>query len=142
MRKKYRESPSRPPPLRTHPCRNNQQAFPKPLFSFSSVHSARPLSPRVICATTLPEKVMLTGSRFLAGVLYGSLSVSVVSKCYASRAYLHHSWLGTVLDFEPAHDLHTCELCLFLGRQAPPTDLVDCMAGMCVHGEASLRCTR
>ncbi|CBN78808.1 putative respiratory burst oxidase homolog protein [Ectocarpus siliculosus] len=61
----------------------------------------------VICATTLPEKVMLTGSRFLAGLLYASLSVSVVSKCYASRAYLHHSWLGTVLDFEPAHDLHT-----------------------------------
>eukprot|EP00903_Cladosiphon_okamuranus_P007702 g7464.t1 len=62
---------------------------------------------KVICATSLPEKVMLTGSRFLAGALYGSLSVSVVSKCYASRAYLHHSWLGTVLDFEPAHDLHT-----------------------------------
>eukprot|EP00752_Nemacystus_decipiens_P012016 g10651.t2 len=62
---------------------------------------------KVICATSLPEKVLLTGSRFLAGALYGSLSVSVVSKCYASRAYLHHSWLGTVLDFEPAHDLHT-----------------------------------
>lgn len=61
---------------------------------------------------------MLTGSRFLAGLLYASLSVSVVSKCYASRAYLHHSWLGTVLDFEPAHDLHTCELIWLLSAAA------------------------
>ncbi|CAM9369134.1 unnamed protein product [Hapterophycus canaliculatus] len=62
---------------------------------------------RVICAKTWPEKGMLTGSRFLAGALYASLAISVVSKCNASRAYLHHSWLGTVLDFEPAHELHT-----------------------------------
>ena len=53
--------------------------------------------------------ILLTGSRISAGVLFASLTISIVSKCYATRSYLHHSWLGAVLDFEPSHDVHTCE---------------------------------
>lgn len=80
-----------------------------PLFSFFSV-AGRPLDPpkRVICATTPLELVLLTGSRMSAGVLYASLTISILTKCYATRSYLHHSWLGAVVDLEPSHDMHTC----------------------------------
>ena len=64
---------------------------------------------RVICATSPVELILLTGSRISAGVLYPSIVISIFSKCYATRSYLHHSWLGAVLEFEPTHDVHTCE---------------------------------
>lgn len=64
---------------------------------------------RVLCATTPVQLALLTGSRVSAGVLFASLTISIFFKCYATRAYLHHSWLGAVLDFEPSHDVHTCE---------------------------------
>lgn len=72
----------------------------------------RPPNPRetnrVICATTPLELALLTASRLSAGVLFASLTISIMSKCYATRSYLHHSWLGAVLDLEPSHDVHTC----------------------------------
>eukprot|EP00904_Undaria_pinnatifida_P005569 jgi/Undpi1/2141/HiC_scaffold_12.g05527.m1 len=61
----------------------------------------------VICATNTVEMVLLTGSRISAGVLFASLTISIFSKCYATRSFLHHSWLGAVIDFEPSHDIHT-----------------------------------
>lgn len=53
--------------------------------------------------------ILLTGSRLSAGVLFSSLTISIFSKCYATRALLHNSWFGMVVDFEPSHDIHTCE---------------------------------
>ena len=47
---------------------------------------------------------LLTGSRISAGILFASIPIAIFSKCYATRSYLHHSWLGAVLDFEPTHD--------------------------------------
>lgn len=44
-----------------------------------------------------------------AGILFASLTIAIFSKNYATRSYVHHSWLGAVLDFEPTHDVHTCE---------------------------------
>eukprot|EP00752_Nemacystus_decipiens_P012591 g11151.t1 len=60
------------------------------------------------CATTTVQLALLTAARFTGGLLYASLSVSIFSKCYATRAFLHHSWLGAILDMEPSHDMHTC----------------------------------
>ncbi|CAN0063663.1 unnamed protein product [Sphacelaria rigidula] len=33
--------------------------------------------------------------------------VCMFSKCYATRHFLHNSWIQLVVDFEPTHDLHT-----------------------------------
>eukprot|EP00904_Undaria_pinnatifida_P005548 jgi/Undpi1/2122/HiC_scaffold_12.g05508.m1 len=61
----------------------------------------------VLCATSPAQLTLLTLSRVSAGILFASLTISIFSKCYATRSYLHHSWLGAVLDFEPTHDIHT-----------------------------------
>ena len=66
-------------------------------------------SSRVVCASTLVEMILLTGSRFTAGLIFPGLVISIFSKCYATRSFLHHSWLGAVIDLEPSHDIHTCE---------------------------------
>ncbi|CAN0281145.1 unnamed protein product, partial [Laminaria digitata] len=62
-----------------------------------------------LCAQSAAQLILLTGSRISAGILFASLSISIFSKCYATRSFLHHSWVGAVLDFEPTHDIHTCE---------------------------------
>ncbi|CAM9534830.1 unnamed protein product, partial [Hapterophycus canaliculatus] len=62
----------------------------------------------VICATSPLQLALLTGSRMSAGILYASLTISILSKCYATRAYVHRSWVGAVLNLEPSHDVHTC----------------------------------
>ena len=55
---------------------------------------------------------MLTIAKLCAGALFPSISICVLSKCYAMRYYLNNSWLTFIVDFEPTHHLHTCE---FLG---------------------------
>ncbi|CAM9425384.1 unnamed protein product, partial [Choristocarpus tenellus] len=62
---------------------------------------------RVICATSTAELVLLTISRFSAGTLFPSICIVVVSKCSSSRSYIQNSWLGSVINFEPVHDIHT-----------------------------------
>ncbi|CAM9989303.1 unnamed protein product, partial [Sphacelaria rigidula] len=62
---------------------------------------------REICATTWPEKILLTFSRLSAGALFSALAVAVLSKCYSTKAFFHHSWLGAIIDIEPSHDMHT-----------------------------------
>ena len=64
---------------------------------------------RVVCAPSFFEMILLTGSRFAAGLIYPGLVISTFSKCYATRSFLHHSWFGAVIDLEPSHDIHTCE---------------------------------
>lgn len=64
---------------------------------------------RVVCAPTLVERLLLTGSRFTAGIIHPGLVISMFSKCYATRSFLHHSWLGSIISLEPSHDIHTCE---------------------------------
>lgn len=64
---------------------------------------------RVLCTSTLTEMILLTGSRLSAGVLYSGLTISMFSKCYATRSLMHNSWFGTVVDFGPSHDIHTCK---------------------------------
>ncbi|CAM9864420.1 unnamed protein product, partial [Sphacelaria rigidula] len=60
-----------------------------------------------ICATTWPEQLLLTMSRTAAGLLYAALTITVLSKCYSTKAFVHHSWFGAVVDIEPSHDVHT-----------------------------------
>ena len=64
---------------------------------------------RVVCAPSLVEMALLTGSRFTAGLVYPGLVISIFSKCYVTRSFLHHSWYGAVINCEPTHDMHTCE---------------------------------
>lgn len=62
------------------------------------------------CVTAPVSKALLTVARASAGALFPSIAFCILSKCYASRYFLHHSWLALIIDFEPTHKLHTCEL--------------------------------
>ncbi|CBJ27976.1 putative respiratory burst oxidase homolog [Ectocarpus siliculosus] len=62
---------------------------------------------RHACVTSALSKVLLTVSRMSAGALLPSMACCILSKCYATRYFLHHSWLALVVSFEPAHELHT-----------------------------------
>eukprot|EP00752_Nemacystus_decipiens_P012303 g10908.t1 len=77
-----------------------------PWFFFYDADKGEICPYTVICATAPVELALLTASRLSAGILYASLTFSILSKCYATRSYLHHSWLGAVLDLEPSHDVH------------------------------------
>ncbi|CAN0426842.1 unnamed protein product [Pylaiella littoralis] len=59
------------------------------------------------CCTSISAKVLLTVSRATAGALIPSIACCMLSKCYALRYFLHHSWLALVVSFEPAHEFHT-----------------------------------
>lgn len=52
---------------------------------------------------------LITLAKLTAGALYPSIVCSIISKCYATRYFLHNSWLALIVDLEPAHKLHTCE---------------------------------
>eukprot|EP00904_Undaria_pinnatifida_P005570 jgi/Undpi1/2142/HiC_scaffold_12.g05528.m1 len=78
-----------------------------PWFLFYNADKGEICPTTVLCATTPVQLALLTGSRVSAGVLFASLTISIFSKCYATRAYLHRSWLGAVIDLEPTHDVHT-----------------------------------
>lgn len=66
-----------------------------------------PISDDRVCVTSVSGKVLLTLSRMTAGGLMSSITFSILSKCCASRYFLHHSWLSLVVNFEPAHEFHT-----------------------------------
>lgn len=68
-----------------------------------------------MCVTSGVAQFLLTMSRVTAGALLPSITCCILSKCYATRYFLHHSWLALVVSFEPAHNLHTCKLCLNVG---------------------------
>ena len=68
-------------------------------------------SDRNACVTSTAEMVLLTVARLTAGALFPSITFCMLSKCYASRYTLHHSWLSHIVDFEPTHKLHTCTWC-------------------------------
>lgn len=59
--------------------------------------------------TAAVPQALLTMARCSAGALFPSIAFCILSKCYASRYFLHHSWLALIVDFEPTHKLHTCE---------------------------------
>lgn len=59
--------------------------------------------------TSAAPKALLTMARFSAGALFPSITFCFLSKCYASRYFLHNSWIALIVDFEPTHKLHTCE---------------------------------
>lgn len=88
-----------------------QKSQQSDIVVITSLHLHTPNSrhDRVICATTWPQMILLTFSRLSAGALFASMSISVFSKCYATRSFLHHSWIGAVIEIEPTHDIHTCE---------------------------------
>ncbi|CAM9785957.1 unnamed protein product [Scytosiphon promiscuus] len=69
------------------------------------------------CVTSALSKVFLTISRGSAGALFPSIVCGILSKCFATRYFLHHSWLALIVSFEPAHELHTFfgALTLWLG---------------------------
>eukprot|EP00752_Nemacystus_decipiens_P012610 g11167.t2 len=74
-------------------------------------------SDKDMCVTSPASKILLTISRMSAGALFPSIMCCILSKCYATRYFLHHSWLALVVSFEPAHELHTYfgSLTLFFG---------------------------
>lgn len=59
------------------------------------------------CVTDTVLMVLLSIARLTAGTLFPSITWCILSKCYASKYWLHHSWLGNILDFEPTHKVHT-----------------------------------
>eukprot|EP00904_Undaria_pinnatifida_P005572 jgi/Undpi1/2144/HiC_scaffold_12.g05530.m1 len=59
------------------------------------------------CVTSVASKVFLSIARLSAGALFPSIACCVLSKCYATRYFLHHSWLTLIVDLEPTHKLHT-----------------------------------
>lgn len=69
------------------------------------------------CTTDRVSQALLTISRFAAGALFPSIGFCMVSKCYATRFFLNRSWIAFIVDFEPTHTLHTCELVLFRGAK-------------------------
>lgn len=58
---------------------------------------------------TTAQMVLLSVAKLTAGALYPSIVCTILSKCYATRYFLHHSWLALMVDLEPTHKLHTCE---------------------------------
>ncbi|CAM9969245.1 unnamed protein product [Ectocarpus sp. 4 AP-2014] len=62
---------------------------------------------RRACVTSGPEMALISVARLTAGALFPSMFFCVLSKCYATRYVLHHSWLTFIIDFEPSHKLHT-----------------------------------
>ena len=64
------------------------------------------------CVTSTVSVVLVTVARLTAGALFPSITFCMLSKCYASKYILHHSWLTQIIDFEPSHKLHTCERCV------------------------------
>ncbi|CAM9398942.1 unnamed protein product, partial [Choristocarpus tenellus] len=62
---------------------------------------------RLICAKTTFNMIILTISRFTGGLIVPSTIITALSKANNSRAWVQHSSVGTVVDFEPTHDLHT-----------------------------------
>eukprot|EP00903_Cladosiphon_okamuranus_P021567 g19829.t1 len=59
------------------------------------------------CVTSPVSMALLTVARLTAGALFPSITFCMLSKCYASKYILHHSWLTQIIDFEPTHQLHT-----------------------------------
>ncbi|CAN0109472.1 unnamed protein product [Ectocarpus fasciculatus] len=59
------------------------------------------------CVESGPEMALISVARLTAGALFPSIFFCVLSKCYATRYLLHHSWLTFIIDFEPSHKLHT-----------------------------------
>ncbi|CAM9294444.1 unnamed protein product [Ectocarpus sp. 6 AP-2014] len=49
---------------------------------------------------------LMSVARLTAGALIPSITVCIVSKCYATRYVLHYSWLAHIVDFEPSHTPH------------------------------------
>ncbi|CBJ27980.1 putative respiratory burst oxidase protein [Ectocarpus siliculosus] len=62
---------------------------------------------RRACVSSGPEMALISVARLTAGALFPSIFFCVLSKCYATRYLLHHSWLTFIIDFEPSHKLHT-----------------------------------
>eukprot|EP00904_Undaria_pinnatifida_P005538 jgi/Undpi1/2113/HiC_scaffold_12.g05499.m1 len=60
-----------------------------------------------MCVNSAVSMFLLTVSRVTAGALFPSIAFCILSKCYTTRYFLHHSWLALVVSFEPAHSLHT-----------------------------------
>lgn len=81
---------------------------PFPLFSPRLLYVANARNGRA-CVTSGPEMALISVARLTAGALFPSIFFCVLSKCYATRYLLHHSWLTFIIDFEPSHKLHTCE---------------------------------
>ncbi|CAM9595413.1 unnamed protein product [Choristocarpus tenellus] len=61
---------------------------------------------RVLCATTPFELVMLSVSRFTAGISIPSMIIAMLSKANNARTVVQHSSIGSSVDFEPTHKLH------------------------------------
>ncbi|CAM9786026.1 unnamed protein product [Scytosiphon promiscuus] len=59
------------------------------------------------CVDTAAEMALISLAKLAAGALYPSIVCSIISKCYATRYFLHHSWLALIVDLEPTHKLHT-----------------------------------
>lgn len=76
-------------------------------------------SSKNVCATSVGSKVLLTISKVAAGGLFSCMTWCMLSKFYATRYFLHNSWLALIVNFEPAHDLHTCEYICFKVKVAP-----------------------
>lgn len=72
-------------------------------------NAARPPPSTIACATKVVTQVLISCSTFLGGTMFVSIACCILTKCYATRYYLHHSWLALIVSFEPSHDLHTCE---------------------------------
>ncbi|CAM9835242.1 unnamed protein product, partial [Choristocarpus tenellus] len=69
---------------------------------------------RILCASSLFELVMITISRFSAGITIPSMVIAVLSKANNARTFVQHSSIGTAVDFEPTHSLHTLYGNIFL----------------------------
>ncbi|CAM9558042.1 unnamed protein product, partial [Hapterophycus canaliculatus] len=59
------------------------------------------------CVRTATQMALVSVAKLTAGALYPSILCSILSKCFATRYLLHHSWLALVVDLEPTHTLHT-----------------------------------
>lgn len=82
---------------------------PPPRNPVRRCSSRRTLSDKDQCVSLTFSKVMFTISKMTAGALFPSIAICILSKCYATRYLLHHSWIALIVSFEPAHNLHTCE---------------------------------
>ncbi|CAM9200421.1 unnamed protein product [Discosporangium mesarthrocarpum] len=61
---------------------------------------------RTICATSTVELALLSVSRFCAGALSPSVCILFLTKCSTLRSFIEQSWVGSVITFEPTHDIH------------------------------------
>ncbi|CAM9472156.1 unnamed protein product [Chrysoparadoxa australica] len=60
-----------------------------------------------VCATTIPQLACFTVSRFSAGCMYACFIIIFGCKFPATRRLVQESQLGSWIDFEPVHEIHT-----------------------------------